>query len=85
MTDQNFTLDQAMKAQAAMRKVLGLGPETFPAPAFVGMLSDEIEKLRRAGSTDDDIAALIRRETGRELSASDIARFYAPPEKRHPR
>ena len=79
-----FTLDQAMKAQAALRRAAGLPEETFPLGAFVGMISDEIELLRKAGKSDEDIAQAIREASGAELTAQQIADNYALPEQRRP-
>ena len=47
MTDDQptLTLQQAMAAQSKLRDVLGLPEEQFPLPAFIGMISDEIEQL----------------------------------------
>jgi hypothetical protein len=36
-------IDQALRAQRALRDAAGLEEEAFPVPAFVGMISDEIE------------------------------------------
>lgn len=77
-----FTLEQAMRAMPSMRKALGLPEETFALPAFVGMLNDEIEDLRGAGKSDEDIASLIEEASGAKLSAQDIAENYASPEQR---
>ena len=55
----------------------------FPVPAFVGMISDEIEQLRRLGRTDEEIAAMVRENSGIEINAAEIEQFYASPEDRH--
>ena len=71
-----FTLGQAMKAQAALRASAGEGEETFDEQQLVGMLSDEIRVLRQFGSTDEAIAALLQTEAGLDLDADTIGRFY---------
>lgn len=81
-SDPTFTLEEAMRAQGALRRSLGLGPERFPLAAFVGMISDEIQGLREAGRSDDEIAALIRTATDRTVDPADLARFYATPDER---
>ena len=43
---KTYSLEQAIRAQKALRDAAGLSPEMFPVQAFVGMISDEIEKLR---------------------------------------
>ncbi|MBV9992465.1 MAG: hypothetical protein JOZ72_14380 [Alphaproteobacteria bacterium] len=80
--DTTFTTEQALAAQRELRKRLGLGDETFPLPALIGMLSDEIEKLRARGGTDAEVAATIEHATGKRISPDDVARHYANPEKR---
>ncbi len=50
-----YPLEEAVKAQMASRSAAGLGPEMFPVQAFVGMISDEIDSLRKAGKTDEQI------------------------------
>ena len=79
-----FTLPEALGAQKHLRDALGLGEERFPIPAFVNMISDEIEQLRTAGRTDDDIAALIEEASGHALTRQDIGRYYTTVEDRHP-
>jgi hypothetical protein len=79
-----FPIEQTLQAQKALRDAAGLPPEMFPVQAFVGMISDEIEKLRSQGKTDSDIAALILQNSKIEITAQDISRNYAPPEQRHP-
>ena len=79
----DFSLDEAMRAQQALRKALDLPPESFPLPALIGMISDEIEKMRDAGRSDADISAVIEAATGKHVPAEEIVRHYAPPEERH--
>ena len=79
-----YSVEQAVKAQKALRALCGLGPEMFPVQAFIGMISDEIEMLRKQGRSDEDIAQIIRLNSGIDITAGEIAANYAPPEKRHP-
>lgn len=83
MEDRTYPIEQALRAQRALREAAGLGPEMFPVQAFVGMISDEIETLRSQGKTDEEIAALIARNSAIEITASEIAENYAPPDERH--
>ncbi len=46
---KTYPIEQALRAQKALREAAGLGPEMFPVEAFVGMISDEIEQLRSQG------------------------------------
>lgn len=79
-----YPVDEAVRAQKALRTAAGLGPEMFPIPAFVGMISDEIDSLRQAGKTDDQIAALVSRNSAIQISGEEITQNYASPEQRHP-
>ena len=82
MTDATVSLPQALAAQRALRESIGLPEERFPLPAFIGMVSDEIEQARAAGRDDASIAELLTGESGVTVSADDVSRFYAPPEQR---
>ncbi len=77
-----FPLEEALKAQKALRDAAGLPPEQFPMQAFVGMISDEVESLRQRGKTDEDIVALIRQSSAIELTVAELAENYASPEAR---
>jgi hypothetical protein len=76
-------VEEALKAQKSLRDAAGLAPEQFPVQAFVGMVSDEIETLRKRGKTDDEIASIIRSNSAIEITAAEIAENYASPEERH--
>lgn len=78
-----YPVDEAVKAHKALRAASGLGPEMFPVQAFVGMISDEIESLRKRGSTDDEIARLIQESSSIQISPAEIAEYYATPEERN--
>jgi hypothetical protein len=79
-----YPLNEALKAQTALRSLAGLGPEVFPINAFVGMISDEIETLRKTGKSDAEIATIIRQNSSIDITADEIAEYYASPEERHP-
>lgn len=78
-----YPVEEAIRAQKALREAAGLGPELFPVQAFVGMISDEIEKLREQGRSDEDIVALIERSSSIKITASEIADNYATSDQRH--
>lgn len=78
-----FNLEEAIRAQRALRDSLGLEEEVFPVEAFVEMISDEIEQMRAAGRPDSDIVAIVAQTTGQQMTASDIATHYIAPEHRH--
>ncbi len=77
-----YPVEEAIKAQRSLRDAAGLAPEQFPIQAFVGMISDEIESLRKRGKSDDEIASIIRKNSAIEISAAEIAENYASPEDR---
>ncbi len=79
---KTYPVAEALQAQKALREAAGLGPEMFPIQAFVGMISDEIEELRKQGKTDDEIASMITSNSNIEITASEIGENYAPPEER---
>jgi len=78
-----YPVEEAIKAQKALRSAAGLGPEQFPIQAFVGMISDEVESLHKRGKTDVEIAAMIQQNSAIEITAEQIAENYASPEERH--
>ena len=80
---KTYPVAEAVRAQAALRDLAGLGPEMFPVQAFIGMISDEIETLRSQGHTDEEIARTIQSHSDISLTAKDIAENYASPEQRH--
>ena len=80
---QMYPVEEAIRAQKALREAAGLGPEQFPIQAFVGMISDEVEQLRKRGKSDDEIASLIEANSSIRITASEIAENYASPEERH--
>jgi hypothetical protein len=46
------------------------------------MISDEIEPLRKHGTTDDEVASIIRHNSAIEISAAEIGENYVSPEER---
>lgn len=84
MTDQpTFSIDEAIKAQRALRQALGLGDERFEVSEFVEMISDEIEQMRNDGKSSADIVAVVADATGHRIDPADIDRHYVSPEDRH--
>jgi len=81
-SDKLYPVEEAVKAQKALRAYGEQEPETFPIQAFVGMISDEIEHLRKRGHCDEEIAKVITANSDIEITASEIAENYAPPEDR---
>lgn len=80
--DDGFTVEQAAAANKALRNALGLPPERFATDQFVGMISDEIEQLRSAGKSDEEIADILAAGAGVEISPHAITKFYAEPSER---
>ena len=82
--DKTCSLEEALRAQKALRDLAGLKEEVFPISSFVGMVSDEIEILRNQGHSDDEIVRTIEEHSSIKISEDDLAANYAPPEQRHP-
>jgi hypothetical protein len=80
---KTYPLEEALRAQKALRESAGLPPETFPIEAFVGMISDEVEILRNQGLSDEAIAAIITANSAIAITPAEIAANYASPEERH--
>ncbi len=82
--DVTYSLDQSLQALNALRTAAGSQPEQFPLPAFVGMISDEIETLRKQGRSDTEIVTIIHQSSGIEITPEQLADNYATPQQRHP-
>ncbi len=78
-----YPVEEAVKAHKALRAASGLGPEIFPIQAFVGMISDEVESLRKHGKSDAEIATLIEQSSSIKITPEEIAANYATPEQRN--
>jgi hypothetical protein len=76
---KTYPLEEALKAQKALRDAANLDQESFPIQAFVGMISDEVEALRKMGKSDEEIARLIESESQIRVSGAEIAENYASP------
>ena len=81
--EKAYSLQEALRAQGALRKLAGLEPEMFPIQAFVGMISDEVEILRQKGHSDEQIAMVIQDNSNIAITAEEVADYYASPEERH--
>ena len=79
MVEPTFSLEEAIRAQRRLREALGLGEERFPVPAFVEMIGDEIEAMRGAGRSDQEIADIVAEATGRRIEPGEIGRHHAAP------
>lgn len=78
---RTFTADQAAQITTVLRKAAGLEPQEFALHDFIGMISDEIELLRNAGKSDDEIASLLA-ANGVTISAEELREGYVPTEER---
>lgn len=79
---REISLAAALEAQKALRNAANLGEETFPLEAFVGMVSDEIEELRKLGHSDEQIASIIQNNSPVRITGAEIGANYAPSERR---
>ena len=82
-SSKTYSVEEAIQAQKALRSLGGLEPENFSLEAFVGMISDEIEHLRKIGHKDEEIAQVITANSKIQITAAEIAENYALPEERH--
>lgn len=82
---KTYPIEETIKAQKSLREAAGLEPEQFPIQAFIGMISDEVEALRKRGKSDEDIATIVRGNSTIQISAAEIAENYASSEERHHR
>ncbi|GAA3770968.1 hypothetical protein [Terriglobus aquaticus] len=80
--EQSYPLEEAMKAQAALRTAARMPPERFPLPQIIAMFSDEIEALRNQGRPDKEIAMIISGASTMRVTEAEIQKFYATPEQR---
>lgn len=80
--EKTFPVEEAVRAQKALRELAGLGPEMFPIQAFVGMISGGVYALRRQGRCDEEIAHAITASSSIAIKADQIGQYYAPPEER---
>jgi hypothetical protein len=78
-----YPVEEAVKAQKALRTAAGLGPEMFPLQALVGMISDEIDLLRQCSKSDKQIAAWVCQNSSIRITAEEITHYYASHEDRH--
>ncbi|MDX2266081.1 MAG: hypothetical protein NW215_14065 [Hyphomicrobiales bacterium] len=77
-----FTLADFLTAQKALRDASGAEEETFNIEELIGMASDEIEMLKDQGKSDDEIAALMQKATGKPVTGAEVKEHYLTPEER---
>jgi hypothetical protein len=77
-----FTLADFLTAQKALRDASGAEEETFNVEELIGMASDEIEMLKEQGKSDDEIAALMQKSTGKTVTGANVKEYYLTPEER---
>jgi hypothetical protein len=78
--DKEFTLNQALAVQRALREVAGMEDESFDHGDVIAMASDEIEVLLDQGKTHDEIAAIIQKALGKPTTGADVAEHYLSEE-----
>jgi hypothetical protein len=82
MAEKRYSIEEALKAQRALRIVASLPEESFAVPTFVGMISDEIEILRGRGLSDALIAEVIAQNSEIKITDAEIGKYYASPNDR---
>jgi hypothetical protein len=79
---KTYSLEQAVRAQKALRDAAALGPERFPVPSLRRYDQRRDRKTPFPGKSDQDIATLIAANSNIKITAAEIAEHYAPPEER---
>lgn len=67
-----FSAEDVVSAQKALRLSLGLEPVLLATPAFLDALHDEIDQLRRVGRSDEEIADLLSAALGRRIEVGSV-------------
>jgi hypothetical protein len=80
--DNEYTLQETLAAQQALREAAGAKEEIFELADVIGMASEEIEMLLDQGKTHDQIAAMIQKATGKPATGKDVEEHYVGPEDR---
>lgn len=70
--EQDFSIEDVMRAQRALRDAMQLGPEVLSLPDLPGMLAREIDQLRKLGTTDRAIAETIAEALGQGVTAAAV-------------
>lgn len=83
MSDETtFSLGEALAAQKALREAAGADEEVFDLADVIGMVSEEIDMLKDQGRSEQDIAAMIQKATGKPITGADVQKFYVPADER---
>jgi hypothetical protein len=83
MSDETtFSLAEALAAQKALRDAAGAEEEVFDLADVIGMVSEEIDMLKDQGRSDEEIAAMIQKSTGKPVSGADVEKHYVPADER---
>jgi CheY-like chemotaxis protein len=69
-----FSMEEATKAQKALRDAMALGPALLSLDELLDLLAEEIDQLRRVGEDDATIARRISDAIGKPVSSSALAR-----------
>jgi len=72
--DQTFSAEEVVQARRALQTAMGLSDEDVSTQAFIALLAEEIEQLRRVGRTDAEIAAMIGAAIDRDIAVSFVER-----------
>ncbi|MEO8937398.1 MAG: response regulator [Burkholderiaceae bacterium] len=69
---QTFSSEELARARDALRNAMGIGSEALSTQAFIALLGDEIDQLRKVGRSDVEIAALIGGAIDRDVAPAFI-------------
>ena len=69
---KEFTMDQVMRAQSALRAAAHMPQEKLSCAEFVQTITEEMQTLHEHGVKDAQIAFLIHAASGIEISESTL-------------
>ncbi len=76
---QKISLDQAQRAQQALRAATQPATKQLDIETFVSMIGEELDALHENGSNNQQIADLIREASGIEVTPEQLGKYYTIP------
>jgi hypothetical protein len=82
MPHHQFSFEEGIHAQSALRRAARLPPESFSLRGFISSLREKIETLRGLGFGDDQIAEIVREHSSIEITENEVSAFCPRPHHR---